>query len=151
MSAKESVKLPPRILVDADVFFSYLVGDDLSQHSAKLIGQAGQGLTKFTIASELYDDMITALRSDNVPIDVVIEIIADLKKLPHEVLPTTVDIAQEAMRLYSRYGGSRRLHYFDSFHAATAKEHDLMLVTSDRYILHNSESLGVKVLDLRKI
>jgi hypothetical protein len=55
------------------------------------------------------------------------------------------------MRLYSQYGGSRKLHYFDSFHVATAKQYDLLLVTSDRYVLHNSDKLGVRALDLREI
>ena len=151
MSTKESVNLTSKILVDADVFFSYLIEDELSSHSVKLIEQANQGLVKFTVASELYDDIITALRSVNIAMEVVIAIIADLRKFPHEVLPTTVDIAEEAMRLYSRYGGSRRLHYFDSFHVATAKQHDLPLVTSDRYVLHNSERLGIRALDLRDI
>ena len=77
MSSKESVELPSRVLVDADVFFSYLVEDKLSSHSEKLIDKANQGLVKFACASELYDDIITALRSDNVAIEVVIEIITD--------------------------------------------------------------------------
>jgi predicted nucleic acid-binding protein len=83
--------------------------------------------------------------------DVVIGIISDLRKISHEVLGTTVDVAEEAMRLYSKYGGSRKLHYFDSFHVATAKQYDLPLVTSDRYMLRNSDKLGIQVLDLREI
>jgi len=151
LSTRESVELPSRILVDTDVFFSYLVEDELSSRSEKLIEKANQGLVKLTCASELYDDIITALRSDNIKIEVVIEMISDLRKLSHEVLPTTVDVAEEAMCLYSQHGGSRKLHYFDSFHVATAKQYDLALVTSDRYILRHSDKLGVKVLDLREI
>ena len=151
MLSRENVELPSKILVDADVFFSYLVGDSLSSHSAKLIEKSNQGEVKFTSASELYDDIITALRSGNVALEVVMEFVADLRKISHEVLPTTVDVAEEAMRLYARYGGPRRLHYFDSFHVATARLYDLLLVTSDRYVLRNSQELGIKALDLREI
>ncbi len=151
MSTKENAEFPSRVLVDADVFFSYLVNDGLCLHSEKLIERANQGLAKLVCASELYDDIITALRSDSVPMRVVIEMLGDLRKLSHEVLPTTVDVAEEAMRLYSQYGGSRKLHYFDSFHVATAKQYDLPLVTSDGYVLRNSENLGIRAMDLREI
>jgi predicted nucleic acid-binding protein len=82
---------------------------------------------------------------------VVLEMIADLRKLSHEVLPTTVDVAEEAMRLYSQYGGARKLHYFDSFHVATAKQYELPLVTSDWFVIRNSDSLGIEVMDLGAI
>ena len=151
MSTKENAEFPLRVLVDSDVFFSYLVNDGLSLHSEKLIERASQGLVKLACASELYDDIITALRSDNVRMRVIMEMLGDLRKLSHEVLPTTVDVAEEAMRLYSEHGGSRKLHYFDSFHVATAKQHDLPLVTSDGYVLRNSEHLGIRAMDLREI
>lgn len=151
MSAKENGELPSRVLVDSDVFFSYLVNDELSIHSEKLIERANQGGLKLACASELYDDIITALRSDNVRMPVIIEILRDLRKLSHEVLPTTVDVAEEAMRLYAQHGGSRKLHYFDSFHVATAKQYDLTLITSDGYMLRNAEKLGIKAVDLREI
>jgi predicted nucleic acid-binding protein len=151
LSTKENVDLPSRLLVDSDVLFSYLVDDELASHSVKLVELAGQGRVKIMAASELFDDIITALRSDNSPIEVVIEMVADLRKLSCEVLPTTVDIAEEAMRLYSRYGGSRKLHYFDSFHVATAKQYDLLMITSDRYVLRNADKLGARALDLREI
>jgi len=144
-------ELPSEILVDASVFFSYLVSDELVSHSERLLDKADSGLLKLRTASEIYDDIVTALRSDDVAIDLVIELLTDLKKLPHEVLPTTLDIAIEAMKLYSQYGGSRRLHYFDSFHVATAKLNELPFVTSDRYLLKNSTKLGIVSLDLRKI
>jgi hypothetical protein len=68
---------------------------------------------KFGCALEFYDDIVTALRSGSVAMEVVIEIIRDLRRLPHEVLPATVDVAEEAMRLYSEHGGSRKVHYSD--------------------------------------
>lgn len=152
MSEKANAdELPSRILVDADVFFSYLVSDEMSNHSEKLIDRADRGLLKLHTASEIYDDIVTALRSRNASIDLVIEVLSDLRKLPHEVLPTTLDVATEAMVLYARYGGPRRLHYFDSFHVATSKTYELPLVTSDRFVLQNQHDLGMAALDLRKI
>ena len=144
-------QLPSRVLVDADVFFSYLVADQLSGCSEKLVYRADSGLLKLQVTSEIYDDIITALRSSGTPMEVVMELLSDLRKIPHEVLPTSVEVAVEAMRLYSRYGGPWRLHYFDSFHVATAKLHELPLITSDRYILQNSDRLRIVAIDLRKI
>jgi predicted nucleic acid-binding protein len=144
-------ELPSRVLADADVFFSYLVADQLSGSSEKIVYRADSGLIKSKVASEIYDDIITALRSNNTPIEVVVELVSDLQKIPHEVLPTSVETAVEAMRLYSRYGGSRRLHYFDSFHVATAKLHELPLITSDGFILHNSDQLRIVAIDLRTV
>ncbi len=143
--------LPSKVLVDADVFFSYLVEDELSSHSEKILNMANAGSVKLQAASEVYDDVISALRSGQADIEAVIELLNDLRKLPHDILPTTLDIAAEAMNLYSQHGGARRLHYFDSFHVATAKVHELPLVTSDRYILYNSAKLGIASLDLSKV
>lgn len=151
MSEQEGAKIPPRVLADADVFFSFLVSDELSQHSERLLHRSEQGLLKIQTASEIYDDIITALRSDGASIELMIDIISDLRKIAHETLPTTIDVASEAMRLYSQYGGQRRLHYFDAFHVATAKLYELPLVTSDRYILQNSARLGLTSLDLRRV
>jgi predicted nucleic acid-binding protein len=144
-------QFPSKVLTDADVFFSYLVADHLSGSSEKLVYRADSGILKLHVASEIYDDLITALRSSNTRIEVVVELLSDLRKIPHQVLPTSVETAVEAMRLYSRYGGSRRLHYFDSFHVATARHHELPLVTSDRFILQNSDHLGIAAIDLRKV
>lgn len=143
--------LPSKVLVDADVFFSYLVDDGLVHHAEKLLEKADRGLLKLQAASEIYDDLVTALRSDGTAIDVVSELLSDLRKLPHETLPTTLDVASEAVTLYASYGGSRRLHYFDSFHVATSKVFDLPLVTSDRFILRNMKRLGITALDLRNV
>ena len=142
--------LPSRVLVDADVFYSYLVSDELSNQAEKLLEKADGGLVKLHVASEIYDDIIAALRSDNKELRTVGELLADLRKFPHEALPTTLDVASEAIAMYTRFGGPRRLHYFDSFHVATAKVYELPLVTSDRFILQNSDRLEVTVFDLRK-
>jgi len=63
-------------------------------------------------------------------------------------LPMGAEIAEEAMAMYIRYGGRRKLSYFDSFHIATAKRYDLSLLTSDKYILESAALLGVSVVDL---
>ncbi len=57
----------------------------------------------------------------------------------------------EALKLYRVHGGRRKLHYFDSFHVATAKHYDLPLVTSDKYIVENAETLGIQVVNLKNI
>jgi predicted nucleic acid-binding protein len=143
--------LPSGALLDADVLFSYLVSDELSTHSERVLDRAEKGLLKLYTASEIYDDLVTALRSNGTPMNVVVEFLNDLRVIRHEVLPTTQDVASEAMQLYARFGGPRRLHYFDSFHVATAKTYDIPIITSDRFVLKNSQALGVSALDLRQI
>jgi predicted nucleic acid-binding protein len=143
--------LPSRILVDADVFFSYLVSDNLSGHSERILERADKGLLRLYASSEIYDDIVTALRSNNTPLKLVIEFLDDLRMIRHEVMSTTFEVALGAMRLYAQYGGPRKLHYFDSFHVSTAKVYDIPLITSDRFILQKSQALGITVLDLRNV
>jgi predicted nucleic acid-binding protein len=61
----------------------------------------------------------------------------------------TPGIALTAMDLLEEHGGSRRLHYFDAYHVATAIHGSLPILTSDKYILDNQERLGVAAIDLR--
>lgn len=140
---------PHELLVDADVLFSYLVGDHLTNNAERLLTRAEEGAVRISVASEIFDDVVTALRSGGISIQTVVELVGDLRRIPHAVLPTTVDIVLEAMALYTTYGGPRKLHYFDSFHVATAKTHDLSMVTSDRFVLANSPRMGIRALDLR--
>ena len=150
MSKGESVERSPRnVLSDADVFFSYFVADNLVENSERLLKRAEEGFLKIFVASEIFDDIVTALRSDKASVETVIEFLEDLRRVPHEVLPMSVEIATEAMSLYRTYGGSRKLHYFDSFHVATAKTHNLPLVTSDHFVLRHSERMGISSIDLR--
>ncbi len=152
MSVKASAEtMPGDVLVDADVLMSYLISDQLSDHSERLMDEADKGHVRLQAASEIYDDIITALRAANTPKESVIEVLVDIRKIPLQILPTTSDVAVDAMMLYSQFGGPRRLHYFDSFHAATAKLYELPLVTSDRFILNNSRLLGMAAMDLRKV
>jgi len=55
------------------------------------------------------------------------------------------------MDLYSKYGGSGRLYYFDAFHVATASTIGEPLITSDKFILENANNLGIRTIDLREI
>jgi hypothetical protein len=63
--------------------------------------------------------------------------------------PVTSAIAINALMIYDRHGGPRRLHYFDAFHVATAKINDLSMITSDKYIIEHQKELGIKAIDLR--
>jgi len=81
----------------------------------------------------------------------VIEFIEDIAKMPPEPLPLTPEIAAEALRLYEKHHGPRRLHYFDSYHIATARHYSLPLLTSDRYIITHSRELEARVIDLREL
>lgn len=74
-----------------------------------------------------------------------------MKTIPHQSLPMNVDIAATAMELYHDHGGSRKLHYFDSFHAATARIEKLPLLTSDKYMIDQADKLGIQVLNARMI
>ncbi|RLG52039.1 MAG: hypothetical protein DRN96_03805 [Thermoproteota archaeon] len=140
-----------RILLDADVFISYLVGNSLYKQSSKVINTVLKGTTRAYTSSEVYNDITAALRSSGVTLPKVIEFIEDIAAIPHEPLPVTSEIAAEALRLYEKHHGPRKLHYFDSYHIATAKHYNLPLVTSDRYIIAHARELGIKAVDLRRV
>ena len=91
------------------------------------------------------------LRSNGVSISKVIEFMNAVSKIPHKPLPLNPKIVVQALRYYIEYGGSRKLHYFDTYHAATAKHYNLPLLTSDKYIVTHSNELGIQVMDLRTI
>jgi predicted nucleic acid-binding protein len=110
-----------------------------------------EGRLRASASSALYDDVITALRSKDYPLSEAKAAIRGIAAIPHISLPVTPEIALAALELYERHGGSRRLHYFDSFHVATAALHRLPLITSDKYIIANEGALGIRALDLRKL
>ena len=140
-----------KLLLDTCVFLHYLLGDDLADQAEQLIKLAVRGEISLAVSSEAYDDAVTAFRSKGVEAETIMDILEKWASIPHEALPVTVEVAIEALRLYGRHGGPRKLHYFDAFHVATAKHYDLPLVTSDRYIVENARELGVEVIDLRWI
>jgi len=139
------------VLLDADFFISYLSGDLLFEHSKRVMGLILSGAVKPYASSEVYDDIASALRSQGTSLEVVESFLRDVASIPHRAIPVTAEIAADALRLYREYGGPRRLHYFDSFHVALARERDLPLLTSDKYILRNADRLGVRVINLREI
>jgi predicted nucleic acid-binding protein len=94
---------------------------------------------------------ISALRAQGIPVGRVIEFLLDTRKILHTTLPVTAEIAGEALRQYREHGGARKLHYFDSFHTATAKHHHLPLLTSDEYVIERAAELGISVLDVRRV
>ncbi len=91
------------------------------------------------------------LRSNGVSLDKVIEFISVMSKIPHKPLPLNPEIVVQALKYYVKHGGSRKLHYFDSYHVATAKYYNLPLLTSDKYIIEHAAELEVQVIDLRTV
>jgi predicted nucleic acid-binding protein len=141
---------PRSLLVDTDLFFYYLRGGTLERQAADVIREAGAGRLALRTSSEVYDDAILALRSDEYPLDGIREFLSDMRSIPHSPVPMNAQVAADAISLYMDFGGRRRLSYFDSFHVATARSLDLPLLTSDGYIVKNSAKLGVVALDLAK-
>jgi len=140
------------IVVDADVFISYLSGDVFAERAETLIDQALAKEVSLQVSSELYDDIISAYRSNGYALKEVLSILADLRAIPYTQLPLTLEMAIKAMEIYEQHKGSRKLHYFDSFHIATAfYTYHKTIVTTDKYILDNANEFGIKTIDLRSI
>lgn len=145
------LELPKTVLIEADFFISYLRGDQLAEKAERLLTLALEKKISLLASSEVYDDLITAYRSKGFSVERVRRLLADTRSIPHETLPVTNETALMAMQLYSKHGGSRRLHYFDSFHVATASLTGIPLVTSDKYILENSPEMKIKSINLREL
>jgi len=151
LSESKMSEVPARLVVDTVLFISYLRGDELSDRAEIVIDWALTRRTFLLASSEMYDDLITAYRTKGYELRDIRNILLDLRAIPYEVVPTTHDIAVLAIDLYSKYGGSRRLHYFDSFHVATASTIGEPLITSDDFILENAKDLGIKTINLKEI
>ena len=143
--------LPKNVLFDADVFISYLIGDSLFKHSLKAIEYVVRGSTVAYVSSEIYDDIVSMLRSNNVPLSKVVEFMEAISKIPHKPLPLNPEIVVQALKYYMEHGGPRKLHYFDTYHVATAKHYNLPLLTSDKYVINHSAQLGIQTIDLRTV
>ena len=102
-------------------------------------------------SSEVYDDVISALRSQQTPLKTIHEFLKDMMIIPHKTLPMTVEIAASALDLYQKHGGRSKLHYFDSFHVATSEHERSPLLTSDRYILNHAREMSIKAIDPRTL
>lgn len=139
------------MLLDADVFISYIGGsDNLTVFSERAVEEILSEKIQARVSGIIYDDVITALRSKMVPLEDVIKFLAGMASIPHVSLPLNPSISVNAMSLYAQFGGSRKLHYFDSFHVATAAQLGLPLVTSDLFIIENGDRFGISVVDLRE-
>ena len=141
---------PRTLLVDTDLFFYYLRGGSLEGQAEEVVDGAEAGRFVLRTSSEVYDDAILALRSDEYPLDGIREFLGDMRSIPHSPVPMSAQVAAEAVALYMEFGGRGRLSYFDSFHVATAKSLDLVFLTSDGYIVRNALKLGVRASDLAK-
>lgn len=57
------MKIPDQVLVEADLFISYLTQDKLEQNFSKIVENAENEETELLTSSEVYDDVLSALRS----------------------------------------------------------------------------------------
>ena len=130
------------------MFFFYLRGGELEEQAADVVAKASAGTITLRASSEVYDDAITALRSEGQPLRVARDFISDMWSISHTPVPVSAQVAAEALSLYHEFGGRGRLSYFDSFHVATAKSLGARLLTSDGYINRNAVKLGVEAFDL---
>ena len=112
-------------LADRDLFFLYLNGGKLSPQAKQIIRSTGSGLLELRTSSDVYDGATSALRTDNVALQIIHDFVSKMKSIPHKALPVSAEIAEEALVMYQKLGGRRKLSYFDSFHAATAKRYTL--------------------------
>ena len=99
-------------------------------------------------SSEVYDDVISALRAKGHSLEFAMGFVSDMRSVPHVPAAMTAQIAAEALSAYVEFGGRGRLCYFDSFHVATAKSLGLTMLTSDGYILRNAPKLGIAAFDI---
>lgn len=139
------------VLLDSDVFLSYIKGDEMADQSQRVIDSIMGEELKAYVSSMLFDDVISGLRSKGMELRDVIKVVLAIASINHISLSVTSTIAVNALMVYERHGGTRRLHYFDAFHVATAKINDLPMITSDRYIVEHQEELGIKAIDLRTL
>jgi len=54
------------------------------EHLPVVQGETDSGLLKLQVGSEIYDDTISALTSNNTRLEVAVELLSDLQKTPHE-------------------------------------------------------------------
>lgn len=144
-------ELKGKFLLDADVFISYIKGDELADHAEKVIKSIVDGRLEAFVSSMLYDDVISGLRSKGMGLRNVIQVLTAMASIPHTSLPVTSPIAISALALYIQHGGQRKIHYFDTFHVATARLHELPIITSDTYINEQQKNLGITAYNLKNI
>ena len=146
-----ATQLPDRILVEADLFISYLTADNLEKHFKVLVDNALTQNLELFCSSEVYDDITTSMLTEGINAAECSKFLSDTKLIPHKSLPVTTEISSNALKMYSEFGGRRRLHYFDAYHICTATANNLPLYTSDKYVINNSKRLGVSAVDVRTL
>jgi len=151
MKVNLSTEIPNEILLDTDFFISYYRKDELINNVKEILALALENSINLFISSEIFNDIISAYRSKGYSFYQIKELLLDLYDIPFKVLPVDLDIAYYAIEYYEEFGGSRKLHYYDSFHVATAKKYEKIFLTSDKFILKNQEMLNIQTIDLRKI
>lgn len=143
--------LKGRFLLDSNVFISYLKGDELADRAENVVKLIVDGVLEALTSFMLYDDVISGLRSKGMKLGDIIQVLTAIASIPHTPLPVTPAIAINALILYMQHGGSRKLHYFDTFHVATARFHELPMITSDTYVNEHQVNLGIRSIDLKKL
>ena len=103
------------------------------------------------VSSMLYDDIISALCSKGMNLNSVIQVLVAIASILHKPLLITPETAISALTLYIKHGGPGKLHYFDAFHVAIARQHGLPMITSDNYINAHQQDLGITVYNLKRI
>ena len=136
--------LPRVLLGDTDLFFFYLKGGRYESQAEEVVKAADSGEITLKTSSEVYDDAISAIRSDGASMDLAHSFVSDMRSVPHTALPMSADIAEHAVGLYLQHAGRRRLSYFDSFHVATARSYGIPLLTSDAYIIENAGTFQIE-------
>jgi predicted nucleic acid-binding protein len=139
------------LLLDSNVYLSYLKDDNLSEHAEHVVDGIQNNEIEPYISSIIFDDIITALRSKQVETAEIKKTLLGIASIGGTPLIVTPTIALTALSTYERHGGLRKLHYFDSFHTATAHHNELPLVTSDKYIIEHQSELSITVFDLRSM
>ncbi|KXB02462.1 hypothetical protein AKJ44_00285 [candidate division MSBL1 archaeon SCGC-AAA261F17] len=93
------MKIPERIMIDAGLFISCLTEDELTPKFSKVVERANRGEVKLLATSELYDDVISALRSQKIGLDKILDFLSDMRAIPHESIPVTIGIARKALQV----------------------------------------------------
>ncbi|MBS7288786.1 MAG: PIN domain-containing protein [Candidatus Freyarchaeota archaeon] len=139
------------IVADTNLFISHLAGDENAEYADRILEEAEEGRLKIYASSIVVDDIITAYRSQGYTIRQVVDVLRALQTITFEVLPLPVSVALEAMKIYEKHGGARKLHYFDAFIVATAKiQVKAPIATTDKYILENQQELQVQAIGLKE-
>lgn len=130
-----------RVAVDADVLI-YLLEDvePRASRAAVLIDAADLGLVKGFLSSLAYAEVLVgpALDGDGARFE---RIAAEIRDIGLDILPVTMDIAEDAARLR----GQGSTHLIDAIHLATARTAATAFVTNDRRVRSQP---GLKVLYL---